>query len=51
MPVNRLKTALEKELKELRETGRDKGAEMVITDVIKPEGKFGTPFLHQRSWR
>ncbi len=44
MPVNRLKTALEKELKELRETGRDKGAEMVITDVIKPEGKFGPRF-------
>jgi len=41
MPVNKIKTALEKELKDLRESGRDKGAEMVITDVIKPEGEFG----------
>jgi len=41
MPVKKLNSALDKNLKDLRESGRDKGAEMVITDVIKPKGKNG----------
>ncbi len=41
MPIKKLNSALENNLKELRESGRDKGAEMVLTDVIKPKGKNG----------
>jgi len=41
MPVKKLITALDNNLKDLRESGRDKGAEMIITKVFKPEGEFG----------
>jgi len=41
MPVKKLNSTLEKNLKDLRESGRDKGAEMVITEVIKPKGDKG----------
>ena len=49
MPLKKLNAALEQNLKDLRESGRDKGAEMVITGVIKPEGDFGPRYYVEGS--
>ena len=49
MPLKKLNAALENNLKDLRESGRDKGAEMVITGVIKPEGDFGPRYYVEGS--
>ena len=49
MPLKKLNAALEQNLKNLRESGRDKGVEMVITGVIKPEGDFGPRYYVEGS--
>ncbi|MEJ5229873.1 MAG: aminotransferase class I/II-fold pyridoxal phosphate-dependent enzyme [Pseudothermotoga sp.] len=45
MPLNRLTGTLNRELEQLRNEGRAKGKEFIITDVKKPEGKKGPRFL------
>lgn len=41
MALERLNAALNKNLEDLRTTGRDKGAELVIKEVIEAKGEFG----------
>ncbi len=45
MALERLNTALNKNLEELRTTGRDKGAELVIREIKKGKGKFGARYI------
>jgi glycine C-acetyltransferase len=44
MALERLINRLNNDLADLRASGRDKGEEMVITGVKKPEGKYGTRY-------
>ncbi|MCD6176389.1 MAG: aminotransferase class I/II-fold pyridoxal phosphate-dependent enzyme [Candidatus Cloacimonetes bacterium] len=41
MALKRLNAALNKNLEELRTTGRDKGAELVISEIKEAKGEFG----------
>jgi len=41
MALERLNAALNKNLEELRTTGRDKGAELVISEIKEAKGEFG----------
>lgn len=41
MALERLNTALDKNLEDLRTTGRDKGAELVISEILAAKGEFG----------
>ena len=45
MPLDRLNAALGRELAELRETGTDKGAELVTVGVCRAQGTRGPRFL------
>ncbi|MCD4819129.1 MAG: aminotransferase class I/II-fold pyridoxal phosphate-dependent enzyme [Candidatus Cloacimonetes bacterium] len=45
MALNKLNERLGNDLTDLRESGRDKGAELVITEVIKPKGDQGPRYL------
>ena len=45
MPLKKLNAALEQNLKDLRESGRDKGAELVIKEIKKPKGEFGPRYI------
>ncbi|MDP8201036.1 MAG: aminotransferase class I/II-fold pyridoxal phosphate-dependent enzyme [Candidatus Tenebribacter burtonii] len=41
MALERLNAALNKNLEELRTTGRDKGAELIISEIKEAKGEFG----------
>ena len=45
MALNGLNRRLEKDLEGLRSTGRDKGAELVIKEVLKAKGKKGPRYI------
>ena len=45
MPLKKLNAALEQNLKDLRESGRDKGAELVIKEIKKPKDEFGPRYI------
>jgi glycine C-acetyltransferase len=45
MALEKLNSALGKNLADLRASGRDKGAEMVIRKIKKPEGNYGPRYL------
>ena len=45
MALQRLNKTLNKNLEELRTTGRDKGVELVIKEVKKAKGKFGPRYI------
>jgi len=45
MALERLNSALTKNLEDLRSTGRDKGEELVIKEIKKAEGEFGPRYI------
>ena len=45
MPLKKLNAALEQNLKDLRDSGRDKGAELVIKEIRKAKGEFGPRYI------
>jgi glycine C-acetyltransferase len=45
MALVKLNAALNKNLDDLRSTGRDKGAELVIKEIKKPQGEFGPRYI------
>jgi glycine C-acetyltransferase len=45
MPLKKLNEALEQNLKDLRESGRDKGTELVIKEIRNPKGEFGPRYI------
>ncbi|MDO9577042.1 MAG: aminotransferase class I/II-fold pyridoxal phosphate-dependent enzyme [Candidatus Cloacimonadales bacterium] len=45
MALERLNAALNKNLEELRSSGRDKGVEKVIREIKKAKGKFGPRYI------
>jgi glycine C-acetyltransferase len=45
MALARLNAALNKNLEDLRSTGRDKGEELVIKEIKKPQGEFGPRYI------
>jgi len=45
MALERLNSALNKNLEDLRSTGRDKGAELVIKEIKKAKGEFGPRYI------
>ena len=45
MALGRLNTRLRKDVEELQETGRDKGAELVISKIIRSEGTKGPRYI------
>jgi len=45
MPLDRITKTLDEELQQLRNEGRAKGKEFIVTDVKKPEGEKGPRFF------
>jgi len=45
MALKKLNVALNNNLEELRASGRDKGAELVINEIKKPQGEFGPRYI------
>ncbi|MFC1887435.1 aminotransferase class I/II-fold pyridoxal phosphate-dependent enzyme [Candidatus Cloacimonadota bacterium] len=45
MALKKLNAALGRNLDDLRSTGRDKGAELVIKEIKKPQGEFGARYI------
>ncbi|NQT64891.1 MAG: aminotransferase class I/II-fold pyridoxal phosphate-dependent enzyme [FCB group bacterium] len=45
MALERLNAALNKNLEDLRTTGRDKGTELVISEIKEANGKFGPRYI------